>query len=454
MSSVLRFGTYDNLLTAVIFLAIIVTCGLTPMQTDTWWQLRAGQDMWLSRTVLLSDIYSHTAYGSFWLNHEWLADVVFYGTYRLGGLALLTLLAAALIVGGWAVTWRLTQGPVESAFMWTALALVCSAGWWEPRPHAFSLLFLPLTVLLLAHSRHWWLPAVFLVWANCHGGVLLGFVLLGAGFGVQTLLAPRQWWRFALVMVACMVAVTLTPLGLLFWTEIPRSLMRINQYTLNEWMRPGFFSELPMIPFWFIAMTLVGFLARNGRRLLHLTAAEATVHACALALLPGAILAVRNVGPFVMVAVPAITWLISAGRVRVAVARNERPVLNLAVGLVAAVTVTCTLVWAYSRSLDRLRWEPVPAGALAALERCPDNLYNRYDEGGPLLWFAQGRKVFLDGRQDPYPPDLVLEHVRIETGLSGHEQTFARFGIRCAYLPAVSPVARRLTETGWKALYR
>ena len=255
MSRVLRFCTYEALLTTVLFLAIVLTCGLTPMQTDTWWQLRAGQDMWMSRQVLLTDLYSHTAYGSFWPNHEWLAEVIFYAIYRVGGFALLTLFAAALIAGGWALTWRLTQGPVRQAFFWTALALVSSAGWWEPRPHAFSLLFIPATVFLLVRDRPWWLPLVFLVWANCHGGVLLGFVLLGAGLGVQTLMAPRLWRRSVLIVLACAVAVTVTPLGFSFWTEIPKSLARINQYTLDEWKRPGL-TEVLMLPFWIIATDL------------------------------------------------------------------------------------------------------------------------------------------------------------------------------------------------------
>ena len=101
MLSRLSFFTFDRLLTALVFLAIVVACGLTPMQTDTWWQLRAGRDMWLSRSVLLTDVYSHTAYGTFWPNHEWLAEVVFYGLLEAGGLPLLTLFAAGLIVGGW-----------------------------------------------------------------------------------------------------------------------------------------------------------------------------------------------------------------------------------------------------------------------------------------------------------------------------------------------------------------
>ena len=183
--------TFDRLLTGLVFLAIAVACALTPMQTDSWWQLRAGRDMWLSRSVLLTDVYSHTAYGTFWSNHEWLAEVVFYALVKAGGLPLLTLFATGLILGGWLISWSLASGPVRERFGWVALALMPASVWWEPRPHAFSLLFIMVTVALLAKQRFWWLPLVFVVWANCHGGVLLGFVLLGAGLGVQTLLAPR-----------------------------------------------------------------------------------------------------------------------------------------------------------------------------------------------------------------------------------------------------------------------
>ena len=84
-----------------------------------------------------------------------------------------------------------------------------------------------------------------------------------------------------------------------------------------------------------------------------------------------------------------------------AAGRGTSRILNLALIAITTATVAATLTWAYRNRIDRLRWAPVPAGALAAFEQCPDNLYNRYDEGGPLLWFAPGRKVFLDGRQDP-----------------------------------------------------
>jgi hypothetical protein len=80
-------------------------------------------------------------------------------------------------------------------------------------------------------------------------------------------------------------------------------------------------------------------------------------------------------------------------------------------------------------------------------------LYNRYDEGGDLIWFAPEHPVFLDGRQDPYPVDLVKEQVRVESS-GDFEQLFQRYDIHCAYVPADSLVRERLSQAGWKTLFR
>lgn len=453
---VLRFGTYESLLGALLFLAIILTCGLTPMQTDTWWQLRAGRDMWASGQVLLTDLYSHTAYGAFWLNHEWLAEVIFYGLYRLGGLALVTLFSAALIACGWMFTWRMSVGPSRPVFVLILLALVSSAGWWEPRPHAFSLLFIPWMLFLLQRQKSVWLPLLFLVWANCHGGVLLGFALLGIALTAWTFVRPSEWRRSVLLMVGCALGMTATPLGIHFWTEIPRSLSRISLYTLDEWARPEF-SDYTLVPFWVIALVYVVMLGRNRSRLRSVAPAEAILHACSLALLVGSLQAVRNVGPFLMIGVPALTQLwVAANRTPTAETRGtpDRRVANLLIVSLAGVAIFLTLRVAYQQEWARLKWTPAPQAAFSALESCPDNLYNRYDEGGMLLWFAPQRRVFLDGRQDPFPARLVLEHIEMETGKRGYKETFARHDIRCAFLPLISPVASQLLTDGWTPLYR
>jgi hypothetical protein len=450
--------TYDRLAVVLVFSVIAVAAALSPMQPDTWWHLRAGGDMVRLHRVLLSDTYSHTAYGMVWPNHEWLSQIVFYVVYALGGLPLVSLFSAAVIVAAWALVWRLCDGASRQRLIIVALVLIPASLHWSPRPHALSLLFLMIAVTLLVTDRVLWLPLVVFVWANCHGGVVLGFVVIAAAFAALLVDRPRDWRRVAMALAACAAAATLTPLGISFWTEIPRSLARIRQYPIDEWRSPLLW-ELPLAPFW-IAAVLVPIGVVWHWRALATRAHRRTriLSVCALAVLPLAATAVRNVGPFVMLAAPALAGLFELTRAsredsKQREAHAEHPLINLTAMATATLLVVLTIASAYRRHIPQLRWTPLPKASLDALQRCPDNLYNRYDEGGYLLWFAANRRVFLDGRQDPYPPPLIVDQLQIEhTG--EYTPTFDRYQIHCAYLPISSPVATRLASVGWTTLYR
>jgi hypothetical protein len=427
------------------------------MQSDTWWHLRAGADIVGSHKIALTDSYSHTAYGLAWPNHEWLSQVALYGAYRAGGLPLVTLLATVCIATAWLLVWRQCDGPTAVRLVIVGLFLVPASLHWAPRPQAFSTLLFALAVALIVAQRLWWLPPLFLCWANLHGAVVLGLVLVAAAFVALIVDDRKRWRQYAVILFACTLATTLTPLGITFWTEIPSSLARIRQYPIDEWRAPAI-AELPLVPFWIAAVCLVlgtmvswRMLLANGNRQVRILCA------CALVLVVPAAMAVRNIGPFLMCAAPAVCGLIESSRV----AHRTRPQrvqvhhswINAAVVLTTTVLVVGTIATAYRQRIPRLRWTPLPASSLLALDQCPGNLYNRYDEGGYLLWFVPGRRVFLDGRQDPYPVALIHDQLRIEDS-GDYSATFQRFQIHCAYLPTSSPVSRNLVTAGWATLYR
>ena len=60
----------------------------------------------------------------------------------------------------------------------------------------------------------------------------------------------------------------------------------------------------------------------------------------------------------------------------------------------------------------------------------------------------------MDGRQDPFPPALVLEHIEMETVTGEFRDVFSRHNINCACLPTVSPTVKQLTTAGWTTLYQ
>ena len=457
VSRIYRACTFDRLSMVLVCCVVALATALSPVPADTWWHLRAGADMIRSHHVLLTDTYSHTAYGLPWPNHEWLSQIVFYALYRVGGLPLLALFAAAVTTSAWCLVWLLAAGPSMRRFIIVALVLFPASLHWAPRPQALSLLFLMATVTLIARQQSFWLPVVFVIWANTHGAVLLGLIVMTAGFSATLIDNSTEWRRYAAIGAGCIVATTLTPLGLSFWAEIPRSLGRIRLYPIDEWRRP-LLTEGALLPFWIAVAALCVGVASRWRTLLSPCRRQARLLCVsALAILPLAVTAIRNVGPFLMIAAPALCWLATAtppsgtdGNERER--RTEHPAVNISAMAVVVGGAVFAIITAYRANSPHLRWTPLPVSSLEALRKCPNNLYNRYDEGGYLIWFAPERRVFIDGRQDPYPSALIFDQIRIEHS-GDYQSTFDRFHIHCAYLPTVSPVAVRLRAAGWSSLY-
>jgi hypothetical protein len=452
--------SFRRLVVGLLFGATFLTACLMPAQSDTYWHLRAGEDFWRTLAVPLTEQYSHTAAGLFWPNHEWLWQAASFGVYRAGGFPLLLLAGAALVTTAFALVYRLMVGPVTTRFLLMVLGMPLSASVWALRPQIASLALLALLLTLVAHERTLWLPPLFALWANVHGAVALGGVAL-VGVTVAALVrarapdpaARRRALTLLIITPLCALATALTPLGFRLWTFIFESMARSHQIQIDEW-RPAYPTHPMEIGFWILAVAFV-VLAVRRRRALRAWPDVALV-AAALAILPLAFRAGRNIAPFLLVAIPAASRLLGAdftlGKPATSPATSDSPRLNLAFALVFATLGLGAVGVAWATSAPRLGWHPVSAGALAALEACRGPLYNRYGEGGYLIWLAREHPVFLDSRQDPYPPAFVLEALRIENE-GDYEAMFARHGITCAFLPEESPTLPRLRRAGWRTQF-
>jgi hypothetical protein len=448
----LEWLTFERLGAALLFLAIGVGACFSPAQNDTWWHLRAGEDIWTAGAIDLRDHYSHTVNGGYWPNHEWLSQVLFFAVYRVGGLALLTSLAATFVVAAWWLVWRLTPGDRAFRLMLCTLALIPSSLAWALRPQVFTLFLLAATAFLLVRRRYLMLPPLFLIWANLHGAVMLGFPLLAGGIVASTI-EERKWpVRLLVVTGLCIVATTITPLGASLWADVPATLARTRPYGIAEWRAPGLVEPVFM-PFWLLAGVLVVLTVRAQPW--RVSSGSSVMIWSALAMLPLAVTSGRNVPPFVLLAVPAIAAMrdsLKPARRR-ASARIEHPLFNAGILVMLSLVASATVSYAWISEIPRLGWHPLPQPAIAALAACPDPLYNRYDEGGYLIWFVRGRKVFLDSREHPYPAALV--HDQIRTEITGdYRALFDRHAIRCALVAADSPVAQQLVANGWKKEYQ
>jgi len=69
-----------NLLVLLAAGLLFLSYGYTEMAgSDMWWHIAAGRELLQTGSLWMVDDWSFTAHGVDWLNHEWLADLIYYG---------------------------------------------------------------------------------------------------------------------------------------------------------------------------------------------------------------------------------------------------------------------------------------------------------------------------------------------------------------------------------------
>ena len=115
-----------------------------------------------------------------------------FGLHRLGGMPALTLGAALAVWAAIAIVYGLMVGPPRARTVPLTLGLMIGCCVWSLRPQVLTLLGLAVLARLLVRERFRFVPILFLVWANAHGGVVLGELVLVAAWATAAL----RWWRW------------------------------------------------------------------------------------------------------------------------------------------------------------------------------------------------------------------------------------------------------------------
>jgi hypothetical protein len=433
----------DDLLPALIFIVAAALACTTPAHNDTFWHLRSGQEMWENGSLLLTEPFSHTAFGQHLNNHWWLSQLVFYAIYSLGGPFLLAAFAGACAVTAIAGSWRLMRGPWELRVGLLAWLVVATAAEWAIRPQVISLVLLVLMAHLIARDRLGWLPVVCVVWANAHGLVIFG-VAMSAAVLLESLIWSRpEVKRTMAVAAACAVAPMLSPLGWRYWPQVLTTVSISRELGIEEYQMP---LRLADVQFWagLGAGILLAIMQRHKLR--ELGRADRVLLIGGAILSVAAISAARNVAFFAVVAAPAFSRLWPAQSLS-AKSRRLRPLGAAAVAMclmaVAIGGVAIALRWRNSGA--DIGWQPMSSGAVEAVRRCPDPLFNHLMDGGFLMWKLPDRRVFVDSRMEAYP--LGVLRASRQADVYGEYQTaFRDYRINCALVATASPLYAQLSR--------
>ncbi len=455
---------------------------------DYYWHVLAGRLMLAGHPVFTRDVFSWTAAGRPWFDHEWLGEIVFALLAGAAGVKAVKIAYAALMIAWFAAVFGIFRKAGLSAGMsaWGALATCLTAYtvlW--PRMQGFSLLGMTATVALL---QRWWqfgrlprwsllaYPVAVALWANLHGGGAMAgpascLVVLGVEAILPRRLRTSSWLQLALVTALAGGALLCNPRT---W--------QLLAFSLSPWFDPAIRAMNAMIPEWrafswddplcrhaaFWALTILA--AALVTALIHWRRDDPgterqlgganKVSMLGLAVVWGALgMASRRQLPLFAIALAPLAASVLASAVATVVSLEKTPRSWLRRLVIVGVVVTVGPAIG-----DRVIFGPLTTGLLFPSPKALHDavrlargrrILNLYDWGGELELAAYPAvKDFIDGRQYPFGLALNQAHDRMMGAAPGWRRDLARYRIDMLFAPPGAPlVARLVRDPGWRLAF-
>jgi len=456
-----KFANSRLFFAGVLFLGLLAMTARPTLDPDLWWHLRTGQVMVETGHVPHTDPFSFTRAGQPWIAHEWLAEVIFYLLWKVGGAAALIVFSSVITSAGFLLLYARCQGAPHWAAAATVLGALAAAPCWGTRAQMFTFTFASLLLWLLERALDrplalLWIPPLFVLWVNLHGGfalapVLLLLIALGlvveTGTGATPLAEARRLLaRILLLTVACLALVPLNPNGAHLYrypfdtvtASEPRSL-------ILEWQSPDF-HRFMYKPFAAVILLLIaGFASKR-------------IHAGARTLVPlfflllAALDATRHMPIFMLIAVPLLAEAMPPSPAALSFETRRPRHANRGFRAAVLVFLGAFALWRWttlSRTQERREAALLPEAAVACLlaqaPSRPANLLAYYDWGGYAIWRLYPHyRVFVDGRADLYG-DLFLKQFRTIMGVGkGWSHLLEKQHVQAVLIPSDSALAQAL----------
>ena len=284
---------------AVFVLALVRQAPYELVQ-DTWLTLVSGREI-VQHGLPTHETLTAFADGSRWIDQQWLAQLIFYGMFVLGGLKAVVVLHVLAVSSAFALAVAVARraGASMRAVFWIAALTMLLAPWgWQVRSQSLAYLpFVGVLTLLVRGSRTpsrrtlLALPLLAL-WANLHGSVVVGIVLTmlcGAS------LVLRRDVRGIPLLIAAPFCALVSPYGLSLIGYYRHMLVGpLFAKMIGEWQPPTIVNAAPFFVAALAALALL-VAARRAVTLFEVLAVVVTI--------VGGCLAIRSVIWFAFAAV-------------------------------------------------------------------------------------------------------------------------------------------------------
>lgn len=382
---------------ALFFLGLFFLFLLPPMDPDLGWQLRCGDLIFKEGGWCSQNQFSSLLADYHWTNHYWLYQLLLSSVWKKFGLWGLSLLNAIIATSIFVVFYLIIKNYQLEKKWAIILTLILTWGvfLFGIRGQLLGILYFTLVFLLLLKEKaiyKYYLPLIFLLWANTHGSVILGLAFL-------FLFSLKNFKKSSLsIIFFSFLATLINPFGLKIFQEAWRHFAGVPLESLiAEWVPPKplgwslvflggifllFLSEKALWP----TIISFSFLALKARRNLPFF------------FIVFFILLLRNDS--------FKNWLLFWLKKKSV--RRDLSFFTSLVILFYALFVRLPVTFKINSSWENYcqsSFLSYPCEAVAFLKTQPEkgNLFNRYEWGGFFIWQLPKYKVFVDGRMPAWP---------------------------------------------------
>ena len=448
---------------------LLVAVTHTTADPDLWGHVRFGRDIIAERAVPIADSYAFTS-DQPWVNHEYLAEVIMFGSYAAGGSAGLIGLKLILVIGAIALVVcslrTLTLRPIVQDCIVSLAVLGTFPQTTHVRPQLFSVFLFALLLVLLTEAdrgrRRGLLavPLLMLLWANLHGGWLVGAGTLGVWVGCGLTDRSLSWRTrgfLAGVGLLSLMATLVNPYGMQMWMFLHET-VGFERADIVDW-QPIFNLGPVLVALWLLVLgiatvAVVRSPAPSKPSYLVIVATLAVATALVNRLLVFFALSVASL------LAPQIAGAWHRSRETRSNASNrlgEGPAAVITISAAVLIVAASALVFQNLRCLRMdAEWLPEPdASRFVRLNQLEGRMLTWFDWGEYAIWhFAPALKVSMDGRRETvYRDETISKHLQFYFDGPGGRDYVRTLDPDYVWLPNTLPVIDGLKEEGWVPIF-
>ncbi len=439
-------SNYTLICALALCFVIFFTISYFSIDPDFGWHLASGKYI-IKNGIPTKDIFTYTAPSFTWINHEWLYDVLVAFLYGIGGYFIISLFFAGIWTSGLLLAQRKR---IYYVLIFSCLAVLPFSG---IRPVAWTVLFVAIIERIInakKESLKYFLPLIFLLWANLHGSFILGLLIMTYYYFFSKNKIPVA------PFILSFVAVLFNPFGLRIFEEIFRTVLDSQlKFRVIEWK--AFY--IPAISIPFIILTISLFLFFEKKQLKKIFGIPFFALILTLS-------SVRHLPIFIVTSSRYLeSYLIKLKKIlHSKKINNKRYFLVYCFSAGVWLMMTFFAVLLIRESISSKQTYPLKAVEYINNNPCRGNIFNSYSYGGYLIWKLPNYKVYIDGRMPSWKlnnENYLENYVKFLNDDTYRQSQVSKYNITCMLLTESESSSVRNNNTqlldqlkreGWKLI--